>query len=176
MARLIVFTDLDGTLLDAHTSSAEPALGTMEELKRRGIPLVFCTSKTRSEVLALRAALGNVDAFIVENGGGIFAPASRFRISLEERGFEPAGDDLLGLRLGMPYDSLRAALVGLRSQGFGVRGFGDMSDAEVAELVGLPLDAARLARQREFDEPFVLLPGEKREDEIVEQELISGIA
>ena len=49
-ARYVVFTDLDGTLLD-HTSyshqAAEPAL---EAIRERRIPLVFCTSKTRAEV------------------------------------------------------------------------------------------------------------------------------
>ncbi|MFQ5696467.1 MAG: mannosyl-3-phosphoglycerate phosphatase, partial [Terriglobia bacterium] len=51
MPRLIVFTDLDATLLDHQTYSwaaAEPAL---RRLRLLGIPLVFCTSKTRAEVL-----------------------------------------------------------------------------------------------------------------------------
>jgi mannosyl-3-phosphoglycerate phosphatase len=37
-----------------------------------------------------------------------------------------------------------------------VRGFADMSDEEVAEATGLSPEEARLARDREFDEPFVI--------------------
>ena len=167
MSNFVVFTDLDGTLLDAHTYSAEPARSTLTELKSRGVPVVFCTSKTRAEVLALREDLGNEDPFIVENGGGVFVPEGLFREDLEARGFSSAGGGLLGLAVGAPYERLRSTLETLVAEGFRVRGFGDMSDDEVAQLVGLPRDAARLARQREFDEPFVLEEGESREDAIV---------
>jgi len=38
-----------------------------------------------------------------------------------------------------------------------VRGFHDMAADEVAALCGLPLDQAILAKQREYDEPFLIL-------------------
>lgn len=175
MSNLVVFTDLDGTLLDAHSYSAKPALPMLRELATRGVPVVFCTSKTRAEVLALREALGNEDPFIVENGGGVFVPEGLFDAPLTARGFEPAGEGLLGLAVGAPYERLREALATLVDDGFRVRGFGDMSDEEVAELVGLPLEAAALARRREFDEPFVLLEGETREEAIVEHIAALGL-
>ncbi|MDP2876998.1 MAG: HAD-IIB family hydrolase, partial [Holophaga sp.] len=64
----ILFTDLDGTLLDESTYAFEPALPAIRALQERGIPIVFCTSKTFAETVALQEVLGITDPFIVENG------------------------------------------------------------------------------------------------------------
>ncbi|HON96275.1 MAG TPA: HAD hydrolase family protein [Deltaproteobacteria bacterium] len=72
--RLIVFTDLDGTLLNHGDYSWEAARPALEKTRALGIPLVICTSKTRPEVELLRAEIGVAGPFIVENGGGIFFP------------------------------------------------------------------------------------------------------
>ncbi len=61
------------------------------------------------------------------------------------------------IELGAPYDNLRSALRGIGSKtGCKVVGFGDMSVEEVAHDVGLDRASARLARMREYDEPFVV--------------------
>lgn len=70
----VVFTDLDGTLLDHHTYSWQPAAPTVERLKRLGVPLVLASSKTRAEMVALRHELGIADPFVVENGAAIYVP------------------------------------------------------------------------------------------------------
>jgi len=74
----IVFTDLDGTLLDHHTYDYSPALPALAKLQERQIPLVFCTSKTAAEMIPFRTEIENVDPFIVENGGGTYIPESYF--------------------------------------------------------------------------------------------------
>lgn len=71
---IIIFTDLDGTLLDRQTYSwdaARPALGLIKE---RSIPLALCSSKTRAEIEVIRKELDNPDPFICENGGGNLYP------------------------------------------------------------------------------------------------------
>ena len=70
---LLVFTDLDGTLLnDAYTfAGAEGALAYLAEQK---IPLVLATSKTRAELTDLAARLPGVPGLIFENGAGITCP------------------------------------------------------------------------------------------------------
>src|SRR5262245_50293684 len=57
----LVFTDLDGTLLDADTYSYEAASPALERLRERGTPLVMVTSKTRAEVELWRWRLSNRD-------------------------------------------------------------------------------------------------------------------
>ena len=80
----IVFTDLDGTLLDDANYSWEAARPALEELKRRGIPCVLVTSKTRAEVEFWRNRLGNTDPFVVENGAAVFIPKDIFPFKFPE--------------------------------------------------------------------------------------------
>ncbi len=156
--RLVVFTDLDGTLLDAATYSYAPARPALKALAASGAPLVFCTSKTRAETEVWRRRLGNRSPFVVENGGAVFIPRGAFPFPFEPDRREGGYDVVV---LGADYARLRAALEDIRVEIGGLRGFGDMGDEEVARLTGLPPGEAALARRREFDEPFVLEgPGE----------------
>ena len=66
---MIVFTDLDGTLLDER-GELGPAREALERLRALGVPVVPVTAKTRKEV----EALGLEPPFIVENGGGLYLP------------------------------------------------------------------------------------------------------
>ncbi len=64
----VVFTDLDGTLLDHNDysfSAAEPAL---ERLQQLAVPWVLNTSKTRAELMSLKQRLNNPWPLIVEVG------------------------------------------------------------------------------------------------------------
>ena len=76
--RWVLFTDLDGTLLDHDTYSWAPALPALNELKLRGAAVVLCTSKTRAELMRLRTELRLNDPFITENGAGVFIPEGYF--------------------------------------------------------------------------------------------------
>ena len=52
MNRLIVFTDLDGTLLDHDDYSFEAARPALAKLETLNIPVILTTSKTATEVSA----------------------------------------------------------------------------------------------------------------------------
>lgn len=151
---IIIFTDLDGTLLNTtyEYNSAMPALALIERYK---IPLVFCSSKTRSEIELYRKKLGNDHPFISENGGGIFLPVGYFEpdkiIPAHERTLSNCYDVIT---LGAHYGELRTTLIRLQREGFPIKGFGDMSTEEVSRRMGLSTEEAKMAQQREFDEPF----------------------
>jgi mannosyl-3-phosphoglycerate phosphatase len=152
---LIVLSDLDGTLLDCTTYAFDAARAALERLHDARVPLVLCTSKTRAEVEPIRVALRNPHPFIVENGGGVCVPVGYFPFEID--GAERRGDYAV-IPLGDAYAELTRALAhASRASGVGVRGFADMTDDEVAAETGLTLADARLARRREFDEPFVIL-------------------
>jgi mannosyl-3-phosphoglycerate phosphatase family protein len=152
MKQIVIFTDLDGTLLDAANYSHAAALPALAAIKTGGIPLVLCSSKTRAELEVYRKRLGNAHPFIAENGGGIFIPRGYFSIPFEAE--QSHGYQLI--RLGTPYAEIRKQFVRLREQLHAkVRGFADMTVAEVAALTGLAGDEAALAKQRDFDEAFV---------------------
>ncbi|SDI31609.1 HAD-IIB family hydrolase [Salipiger marinus] len=133
--RLVVFTDLDGTLLDHGSYRYDAAAPALATLRRHNIPLILASSKTAAEIAPLHAALGLGHwPALVENGAQRMVP-----------GQPPACDD---------YPRLRAALNALpRELRAGFRGFGDMDAAEVTALTGLPPEDAARARDRRFSEP-----------------------
>jgi mannosyl-3-phosphoglycerate phosphatase len=157
----VIFSDLDGALLDHHTYSCAAARLALREVKRRGIPLVFCTSKTRSEVEVWRRELRVYAPFIVENGGAIYMSPGYFsfrpRDARRRNGYDV-------IEFGDEYQDLVKTLE-LASQESGCRvlGFHSMSADEISIRTRLPLRHAELAMQREYDEPFEILdPGTHR--------------
>lgn len=151
----LVVTDLDGTLLDERSYGFEPAREALEALRVGQVPFVLATSKTQAEVDALVRALGLRAGAIVENGGAVLLQAADFaRV--------PAGarreGDMLVLELGLGRRELVRHLQEIAAEvGVGIRGFAALPVEEVARLTGLPESAARLANERAFDEPFVLV-------------------
>lgn len=146
----IVFTDLDGTLLNHHDYDFSPALPALERLKAAGIPVVMVTSKTRPEVLELREKLAIDDPFVVENGAAVLFPEGYRGFALPEM----ETDGFRTLLLGKPYEEIRAFFKTVKEP-YGLEGFGDMETLRVAELTGLSPDKAEAARVREFTEPFI---------------------
>jgi mannosyl-3-phosphoglycerate phosphatase len=135
----IVFSDLDGCLLDRQTYAFAAAAEALAALRARGVPLVLCSGKTRAELLPLAAQLLVRTPLVVENGGAVL-------------------DGAAVLALGVPRARLLAALPQLaRDAGLDLRGFSEMTLDEVAWLTGLDHAAAALALQREYDEPFAVL-------------------
>lgn len=156
MKKIVIFTDLDGTLLDAETYSFDAARPALALIAQLGIPLICTSSKTRAEIEVLRRELGNHHPFISENGGGVFIPSRYFSGDNRTTTRTATIGDYEALLLGRPYAEIRARFAELRDAHHArVRGFGDMNAAQVAALTGLAeMDAAR-ARQRDFEEPFV---------------------
>jgi hypothetical protein len=77
---LLMFSDMDGSLLDHHSYSFAAALPMITALEQLDIPLILASSKTRAEILDLRTALGNRHPFIVENGAAIVIPKQAFPV------------------------------------------------------------------------------------------------
>lgn len=140
----IVITDLDGTLLD-HDSyawqAAAPALQTLREL---GIPLIINSSKTRAEISDLRRELENDHPFIIENGAAVVIPANYFA---------PGPERLVPFS--EPREVILDVLATLRDQGFHFHNFDLMSVPELADLAGLSVAAAAMAKRRYATEPLL---------------------
>jgi mannosyl-3-phosphoglycerate phosphatase len=152
--RILVFTDLDGTLLDYRDYSFEPARPALLRLRQSGIPVVICTSKTRAEVEAVRAELGNSDPFIVENGGAIFFPEGYFSVEIPAVRMDSG---YLVVELGTSYSRILDVYSQMKDRLPGrLRGFSDLTVEEVARLTGLSQAEAVRAKKREYDEPFLL--------------------
>lgn len=150
---LLIFTDLDGTLLNGDDYCYDGAIPALQQLHREKIPVIPVTSKTRSEVETLRSKIGLTDAFIVENGSAIFIPeTAHFLASTEIQKKEHYYLYLLGCSYTQSCQGLSQLSAQLKQP---LTGFADLTETEIAQLTGLKLDEAKQAKQREFTEPFI---------------------
>jgi mannosyl-3-phosphoglycerate phosphatase len=165
----VIFTDLDGTLLDYHTYSFTAALSALELIKEKNIPLIICSSKTRAEIEQWKKRIDNPHPFVSENGGGIFIPHAYFSADNLQSVWSriESVNGYTVLVLGTSYTILRETLEEVRRDGFEVKGFSDMDAAEAAQITELSPEEAALAKKRDFDEPFVFSGGGARLEALV---------
>ena len=161
-----VFTDLDGSLLDHDTYEWEPAAEALDRCRRRGVPVIMVSSKTRAEMEVLRRTLRLDWPFVSENGGGITFPSSCPQQPPAEAVLD--GEDHIWA-LGDRYENLVRILGEIRDElGWNtLRGFFDMGLEEIGLHTGLSEQDAVLAVQREYDEPFIVEEREERDMELL---------
>lgn len=159
--KLLVFSDLDGTLIDHVSYDWRPAQDALSALKGIDAGLILASSKTAAEMAVIRSDIGaDVWPAIVENGAGVL-PAKTSEVSADASDFE----------------RLRSALATLpRALRAGFLGFGDSSVSEVSEMTGLDLAAAKLAKQRAFSEPGQWLGSEAEKSEFLAMLAEQGIS
>lgn len=153
-ARVVVFLDIDSAG-PARGVSRDRLAAILEALAARRITLVFCTHGTRAEVESHQQALGVFHPFICENGAAIFVPDRYFGSAVEHTrrvgGYQ-------AIEFGRPYGEVceKVSRIADRMH-VGILGFHDMSVEQVARECSLSLLDARLAKLREYGEPFRLL-------------------
>jgi len=159
-SKLIVFTDLDGTLLDHDSYQFDEAKPALNRLKALSVPVIPTTSKTFAEAEVLLKELDLMSPVIVENGGIIAIPPG-FKISESEKFFQ-VGDFKL-LLMSVDYASIISVLDNLRTQyKFQFRGFNDMGVEELAHATSLPAQKAANAQKRLCSEPLIWLDSKQR--------------
>ena len=158
---IVIFSDLDGTLIDHSTYSFKDASLALELIKRKGIPLVICSSKTRAEIEVYRRKMENDHPFISENGGGVYIPKGYFPKSyLSGMGFFEDRDYWI-IQLGISYEILCRTLKDIEEElGCRIKGFNEMGVDEIARITNLSYEEAVLAKKREYDEPFIVEEGD----------------
>jgi mannosyl-3-phosphoglycerate phosphatase len=140
---IVIFTDLDGTLLDHDTYSWTAARPALDRLKQLSIPLIAVSSKTLAELEHINQTSGLFDGLIAENGGVIALGGT-----LEHHG--PTTELLDRTR-----EKIKAAItVKLDS-------FRTSPPEVIAAETGLPLEDAIRAGQRHCSDPLIWHPGRK---------------
>jgi mannosyl-3-phosphoglycerate phosphatase len=153
--KILIFTDLDGTLLNHEDYSYADALPSLAKIRQAAIPLILTTSKTHPEIEMLQIEMGIDDPFIAENGAAIFFPPSYANFLFKEVNDKPLFQISQTIQLGISYGRIRTFIEEIRDQ-FNIRGFGDMSVREIADMTGLTIKKAEYAKMREFTEPFIM--------------------
>lgn len=151
--RLVLFTDLDGTLIDHHTYSADGSRAALQRLSERNVPVIFCSSKTFAEQAYLQRQLGIFQPFILENGSAVAVPKGYFAVSnpLREKGM---GDYDLFVFAHADARAIRSELAHFQD----IKGFSDATDAELSAATGLSGEALARARDRWFTETLITQP------------------
>lgn len=139
----MIITDLDGSLLDhRHYDwvAAEPCLS---QLKNKAIPIVFCTSKTQSEIETLQRQMGLLGQPYIAENGAILSVNHEIQIISEAA-------------TGLSYPQITEILTQIRtSYGFQFLGFHDVNTTQVVQLTGLSLEQARFSQERIASEPIL---------------------
>ena len=153
--RLLVITDLDASLLDENYSWA-PAYGSLDQLNKKGFPVIFNSSKTLAEMIPLSKELhrqleSEPTPIVAENGGLIAYPIDgKYVISVSSLEYEAIIDLAHELRRRFDYQFI---------------GFYDMSAEQISELTGLDLEAANQAKDRHATEPILWQDTDQRFDD-----------
>jgi mannosyl-3-phosphoglycerate phosphatase len=152
-ATVVVFADIDGTFLARpHVRTARDAEGVLASER---IALVLCSSMTRAELEIVQQDLRIRQPFICESGAAILIPHGYFPFEVS-CDLHLAGYDVI--TFGRPYADVVAALHRIAARlKTPIVGFSDQSVEQVARECGLSLSWARLAKLREYDEPFRLV-------------------
>ena len=154
MPRYIIFTDLDGTLLDHFTYSYSAASDALKLIKEKGIPLIICTSKTRAEILSIRKRLKNKAPFISENGGAVYIPDRYFSFLYE---FQRRIKGYRVIEIGVPHKILLNVLRKIGDKtGVSIEGISEMSVQKIMDFTFLKKREAELSKKREYSEPFLI--------------------
>jgi mannosyl-3-phosphoglycerate phosphatase len=153
MTKTLVFTDMDGTLLDHHTYSYEAAKPALDALEKRQIPVVPTTSKTFAELQPLREKIGLHGPFIVENGAAIYIPHGFFKQ-------KPSGTlwvDGYWCKAFISNKNYWIKLLEKINPDFAGEydQFSKMSVDDIQACTGLDEQSASLAAKRQFGEPIL---------------------
>lgn len=152
---IIVFTDIDGTLLARKSHSFEPVREYIDSLQDFAT-IILATSKTLRETLLIQEELGISAPCITENGGVIFVPFSwethRENSLLQWESHEQGWYACTGKK----HAELCAFLSSSLYKGE-IRLFSQMSDTELTERTGLQGIRLIAARERYASEPFICI-------------------
>lgn len=145
----LLFTDLDGTLLDLETYSPELVRASVKNLKAAGVSIIFCSSKTWAEQEHYLKELELDEPVIVENGSGIFLPQNS-NLSIKNR--KPINDKHI-IALGKSYDEILSAVRESANRYYPtLKYYDNLSIAEISRITGLPSEAAQKAKMRNYSE------------------------
>ncbi len=175
----LIFSDLDGTLLDHHSYDYSAVLPLLKKIEIQKIPVILNTSKTLAELIPLRLSLDNQHPFIVENGAAIYIPNGYFpedilhnKETLKDLSCITLITQIKGYtRISFSQSReywqhlLEPHLAAYNNQFIS---FSQMSTKDISKHTGLSIEEAKLANQREFSEPLLWLSDDNSKNIFIE--------
>jgi len=159
----IIYTDLDGTLLDHNTYSFAAALPAINQCLMTNIPVIFNTSKTFKEAQYLQEQLHLKSPFILENGAAVYIPKTFAReIGIELDACIKTYDclettDYIIKVFAKPNTHWQSILADMPHWHSSFKALSKISTDELIKLTGLHQTQAKSAQQRQYGEPLFWL-------------------
>jgi len=148
----LLFTDIDGTLIDHHTYSYAFAKKALKKLALNSVPVIFCSSKTFSEQVYLQKKLDINYPFIFENGSAVAIPKEFFPSITANRVNISESHDMVVLTKKNSND-IGIALKKINTLfNLNCYGYSKSNDKEIAAKTGLHGKAVHRAKGRWFTE------------------------
>lgn len=169
-SQALLYTDLDGSLLDHNTYNFEPTKYLLEKLENLNIPVIPSTSKTFAEVKSLRIDLNNRHPFIIENGAAIAIPKYYFS-SMPEDCFNKS--DFWIIANSQPRQHWNKLIEDNTADFKGeFETFTSIVKAKgsqgISDITGLNLKQAELSNKRDYSEPIHWLGTEARKQQFIQ--------
>jgi mannosyl-3-phosphoglycerate phosphatase len=165
LKKALVFSDLDGTLLDHHSYSFLPALPMLKKLHSANIPVIPNTSKTFAELTELRRQLDLDGPFIVENGAAVYIPISYFSTQPKDT---KSKDGFWVKEFTLPREHWLSIIEKLKAEFANeFNHFSNMSNKEIIAATGLSPKEARLATTRQYSEPILWFGSDSAKNKFV---------
>lgn len=150
--KYIIFTDLDGTLLDHHTYSFAEALPALNYIKQNNIFLILSSSKTREEMIGIQKKIGIAGhPFVVENGSAFYTDNNYFPEIPGGENFE----SYTQFCLGKTFNEIKEALTKISDEyNYKIIGFHNTDKTEIIKRTNLSSESVEYAIHREFSIPL----------------------
>lgn len=143
---LLVFTDLDGSLLDTHTLEWQPAAPWLMRLREAQVPVILCSSKTAAEMTQIQKTLELEGLPLIAENGAVIQLDSRWE-----------GDpDYPRLVTGASAEEISRILETLRTDGgYKFTRFADVDERAIADWTGVNRSQAGLAKLHSASETLI---------------------
>jgi len=149
----LVFTCLDGAMIDPNPTALQEVLPAIELLRSRNIPLIATTIKTAAEILPTLEMLDYQDPFIVEDGGAIYIPNGAINVSFN---YKKTVRQWKVIELGTDHAIILKKIVKLRQDHrFKVTGFSEMGTGSTPMEIQVSAEEIHSAGTREYSEPVI---------------------
>jgi len=147
----IVFTDLDGTLLDHNSYSFTAANEALQYLRENNIPLMLVSRKTRPEMEYYQDVLNITGLpYVVENGSAIYTSPGYFA---HIPGYHATGTSWC-YQLGQGVSEIIDIIEKISNKyKYQIKGFHNSSKEEIANRTGLKQEQVEYAMKREYSIP-----------------------
>ncbi|MGI0031376.1 MAG: HAD-IIB family hydrolase [Nitrososphaeraceae archaeon] len=150
----VIFTDIDGTLLDSHLPDIKKMKKLVAKTLESGAHLILCSSKTEPEQNKIKSNMDLHEPYIVENGGATIVPMDYFKKSkiTSSKIFQKN----YIIETGGTAQRINSILKKIKNKhDIDFKAVSDLSISELSKITKLPRDYASRMMKRKYSETIV---------------------